>query len=187
MYDESPAAARVPLTSQDVEALLLTDGADIAADPRRVRHLLTRMRATLAAHLATTRSLQRDLEVIVEGARRRAHPVAGALEALAQCTYQEQRQVYDRRAQVLIDKVEQSQRDAEEARVAAASETNRARLVLASAAQIPELSDQVRQALLEHLAQVPLMHRPVPPAVGPVDGAFTVGPRREEGLTDVFA
>lgn len=177
MYDDRPALARVPLTSDDVEALLLTDGSQIAGDRRRVRHLLTRMRAAFAAHLETVRSMQRDVEHLQSRARTSADPVAEALSALAKCTVEQQRQVYDRRAQVLLDTVRAAQEEATAARVAAASETNRARLVLAELAARPDLPEQVRELLQRQLEQLPLIRHPAPAHVPPVDGGgFSVPP-----------
>lgn len=174
MYDDAPATARVPLASEDVEALLLTDGAEIAGNPRRVRHLLTRVRATMAAHTTKVRLLQRDLEVIREGAQRTSNAVAGALDALARCSLDEQRQVYDRRAQVLLDTIAQAQRAGDDARVAAASETNRARLALAQAAAFPGLTPAAQEHVGRCLAQIPIMRRPVTPAPAAPAGGFVV-------------
>lgn len=189
MYDDSPASARVPLASEDVEALLLTDGVDIAANPRKVRHLLTRMRATMASQMSLVRGLQRELETILEGAQRTSNPVATALDALAKCSYDEQRQVYDRRAQVLLDAVAQAQHEATQARVAASSETNRARLALAQAAGAPGLDPAVREHLAACLEQIPIMRRPaVADPVRP-EGGFVVPPAGQgpDLLPDLFA
>lgn len=178
MYDDSPVNARVPLAPEEVEGLLLTDGAEISSQPRRVRHLLTRMRATMAAHVVAVRSLQRDLESLTEG-RGVQDPVARALDALSSCSYDQQRQVYDQRAQALLDAVDLSRREGEQARVAAASETNRARVALAQAMEAPGLDEATRKHLAAALSQIPLMRRPAPAA--PVDtvGRFVVAPKLE--------
>lgn len=185
-YDDRPETARVPLTSEDVEALLLTDGAGVSGQPRRVRHLLSRMRATFAAHADVTRSLQRDLEMIAESGKRRSNPVTAALDALAALSLEDQRLVFDRRAQSLIDAVEHSRREAAAARVAAASETNRARLVLAHVLSSPDLPDGVRAQLSAALEQLPLMRQPVEAPLPQPQGGFVTEPAAVDLGSELF-
>lgn len=175
VYEASSASARVPLEPSEVEALLLTDAAGIVGSSRAVRHLLTRLRATFAAHADQVRRLQRDIERRAEADRRRANPVTAALDALAALSVDEQRLVYDRRAQVLLDAVDEANQAASRARAAAANETNRARLVLAWAAEREGLDADTRAELTAAVAQLPLMRAwaPVPAPVA-YDGAFTV-------------
>jgi len=168
-YDASPQTARVPLTAEDVEALLLTDAAELT-DRHKVRHVLTRMRATFAAHADRLRALQREVERRAEADRRRADPVKVALDALAELGPDDLRLVMDRRGQALVDAVVRANAEALEARAAAASETNRARLVLAWAAERPGLTDEVRAALAAAVEQLPLMRQPAPVPVPDVGG-----------------
>ena len=103
LYDDRPHMASVPLTAEDVDALLLTDGSAFARDPRRVRHLLSRTHAAFKAHRAQVKSLQRDVETIAASARRTKTPVAAVVRALADLSTDEQRQVYDLRGAALLD------------------------------------------------------------------------------------
>lgn len=185
VYDDSPTRALVPMTSEEIDDLLLTDGSYFLRDPRRVRHLLTRMRAAFAYHVQQMRNLQRDIEQMHATARKRATPMSAALDALRQLSLDEQRQVFDVRAQVLIDAVHAAQSDAERARTAATSEANRARFALATVLQdeavSAEVRDKVRTALLllpdsddpaGPSSPVAISHTPLPAD----NGGFVVAP-----------
>lgn len=177
MYDFSAVTANVPLGSEDVEALLLTDGGELAGDRRKVRHLLTRVRATLGAQQEQLLALRRSVEEMRQAAARRMKPVAAALDALASMSIEDQRLVYDRRAQVLLDAVQDAQGRADDALVAAASQVNRARLVLAQAAGLPGLTPQAVRLLALAVDELQVVSRP---ALAPVpavpEGAFVVEP-----------
>lgn len=172
-YDTDPRLVHVPLEPETVEALLLTDGSALVSSPGRVRHLLSRVRAAFVAHQERVRSMQRDVELMRSTAARNSQdPVTAALEALARCSPEQQRLVFDRRAQVMVATVEHANTVADAARVAAASETNRARLVLASVLSVPDLPEQVRQQVQAALEQIPVMRHPVPVPVPPTVGSF---------------
>lgn len=173
-YDDRPEASLVPLLSEEVEALLLTDASAFASKPRLVRHLLTRMRATFAAHSELVRSLRRDIEQLAEAGKRRKNPVTAALDALAALTLEEQRMVFDRRAAALVEDVIQARREADAARVAAASETNRARLVLASVLREHQLDEASRARISAALEQLPIVRGPAAAATPVPEGGFAV-------------
>lgn len=186
-YDDDPRLASVALQSEDVDTLLLTDGSFLAGSPRRVRHLLSRMRAAFSEHAEQLRSLHRDVDSMREAARVRSSPVANALEALSRLSLAEQEQVYSRRGRVLIDALNEARTQAAAARTAAASETNRARFVLSRLVESQQLPPEARDALLQALADLParmLGDGPdLVPADTPVPGEFTVAPRSEQAPT----
>jgi hypothetical protein len=188
LYDDNPALSSVPLASEEVETLLLTDGSIFARNPARVRHLLSRMRATFAFELQERRALQRDIEGMHADARTRGTPVAAALDALRALSIEEQRRVFDLRAQVLLEEVTAARSSAQRAKVAAANETNRARFALASVLEDAALGDDVRDRLRAAAALLPpaVLPQPLP---GPADpgatapGRFSVLARDEGDLS----
>lgn len=190
VYDDSPSLLHVPLTPEEVHDLLLTDGSFLARDSRRIRHLLTRMRAAFDYEVQQRRNLQRDIEHMHAAARSRATPVSAALAALRQLSIDEQREVFDMRAQALLDAVESARGDAERARTAATSEANRARFALSRVLGDGDIPAEVKTRLLAALELIPdgtLQQQPPAPSTPPPAGGFAVPPREESSdLSDAL-
>lgn len=175
MYDASPQLAHVPVDAQFVESLLLTGGQDMAT-PKAVRHILSRFRATLAEELSTRRSLERQLEEMRESRRPATDPIAAAFSALAELDAGQLREVFDVQAHGLLAQVAAANAEAAEARAAAASETNRARVAIATAASAPGLARESAAALEAALAMVPIMRLPSASGAPQVAGGFRTSP-----------
>lgn len=189
LYDDSPAQARVPLTPEELDRLLLSDGTFFAGKPARVRHLLTRVRAAYSAHTELVRHLKRDVEQITLTARSEANPVAAAASALRRLTLEEQRQLLDVRAEALIDMVRSAQEDAERVRTAAVNEANRTRFALAKVMDDPQVPADVRQKLADALAELPQTAVPAPAPVEVPDlteAGFELPSGGERGLESLF-
>lgn len=146
-YDDSDASAHTPMSAEDVDALLVSDGSTFAGNPARVRHLLTRVRASFMAHRRQIRALQRDVERIKDDSRRNADPVAGALEALGNLDDDSAGQVYDLRGRQMVAGVRTAREDAERVRVAALSDLNRARFAIGKVMVTPGMPAEVTEAL----------------------------------------
>jgi len=193
LYDDSEAMAHAPLTAEDLDTLLRSDGSFFTQDARRVRHLLTRVRAAFGTHRDQLRSLQRDVELMHADARRKASPLAGALDALRRLSAAEQRQVYDIRTGQVLDDLEQARADAERVKLAAQSEANRVRFVLAKVLADASVPAEVRRTVQDALRMLPAEVGMVTDAglvwpQAPVpDGKFTVAAAdSEEFLSDAL-
>lgn len=166
-YDDSPGAARQPLTLDDVDHLLVSDGRSLAGDGRRVRHLLSRVRATLSSHLDQVRALQRDVESLT---RQGGGGLETVRELLGQLTLKQQAELYDQRGRALLAAVEDARSDVERARTLAASEVNKARFVLGALIDDVELPVNVRQQLASAMDTLPPAQphraRPTPALAG---------------------
>jgi hypothetical protein len=189
VYDDSPLTARVPLAGDEVERLLRSDGRYFTRDPARVRHLLSRMAATSDAHARVVRQLHADVDRLVAAGKSGTAPLAGALIALGKLSVDEQRQVLDMHAGALVEQLRAATADARRVKLAAVSEANRVRLVLAQVLEDADLPPEVRDRVREYLRRLPATGQ-VPSDPAPVDvsgmlpagrGGFTVAPAEPAG------
>lgn len=176
IYNASPETAQVPLDSAEIEALLLTDGAEFVRDRAKLRHFLSRVRATNSAHLRAIRARQREIEEILEELGAQSDPVEAATVALSKCSAEQQALVYDRAGQALVWQARDAQERTQQAFLAAASDTNRARAALGQALEAEGLPDATRAGLQACLESLPVMRVPREPEPEFVAGGFNVEP-----------
>lgn len=195
VYDASPASASLPLGEDEVVRLLRTDGRFFTRDPALVKHLLSRVAATVKSHQRSVRQLHGDVDRLSASVKNRAAPLAAAVEALGRLSVDEQRQVLDVHAQGIVATLREATADARRLKLAAVSEGNRVRLVMAQVAADESIPADVKERLTVHLAALPaasdLPAEPVgvdldhdlPPGLG----GFAVEPDRADELTTLFS
>lgn len=173
-YDAAAELARVPLEDGEVQALQFSGGAALLNDRVKLRHFLSRVRATMEAHVREQRATQREMDQILASVGQSSDPFTAAVEALSRCSVEDQQEIYDVQGRRFLAEITQARQEAETAAIAAASATNRARMVLSQALEIPGLPEETRHELRRCLDSVPLMRAP---EFGPApagDGAFRV-------------
>jgi hypothetical protein len=150
-YDTSADTANVALSTEEVDRLLVTDGVFFTRDPRRVVHLLSRVRATQQRHQETLRGLHRDIAVLTEADR---HPLQKAVDALLALTPEQRKMVLNVQENAHLAELEQETARASRARAAAASDANRVRFAVSKALAHPGLPAEVDALLRDLLANL---------------------------------
>lgn len=184
-YDKSPLTAAQTVTEDELTRLLRSDLAGLGRDTDAVRHLLGRFVATLRTHQRDMRQLRTDIDRIALESKTDKTPLAAAVSALGKLSVDEQRQVLDVHAAALLADLRAATAEARRLKLAATSELNRVKLVLARVLEDPDLSPVVKGRIDAALAALPASGAlPAEPGTVDVDtvldpgrGGFTVAPK----------
>ena len=136
----------------ELEVLALSVG-DL--DAEQAAHLVSRVTATVKEQRRRMAELQTDVEKLAVREASSAHPVQRALDALAGLGPDQLAQVLDARYLEAVDRLEGERCEAERARIAMLSESNRARFALAQLLGDENLDVSVRARLEAILEQLP--------------------------------
>jgi hypothetical protein len=152
-YDDRPEAQHVPLRMDEVEALIL-NGGQVLREPRRVLHFLNRVVTTLRDQGARVSQLQQDVETIRRERSQSAHPMARAVQAIAELTEEQKQQLLDHGYLLELEKLKKAQEDAELVRLGAENEINRVRMALAGLLEDPSIPSEAKQYVRMTLGRI---------------------------------
>ena len=159
-YVPDPATRSRPLTTDEVDALILSQGKALTKDSDAMVHFLHRVSATLRDHRGRMTGLSHDFSRMQAGQITRSHPVARAIEAIAALSPQERTQVLDAGYAAEVSRLERAQEELALARTAMANESNRMRFALATFIADETLPASARQGLADAVARLQSFSKP---------------------------
>jgi hypothetical protein len=189
-YLTDPSLADTPMALSELEAYA-ADPAAFVKDPRKVPHLLRRLVATVQLYKTQITGLKTDVhDMQLRRDRAGAATTMSPRDAVRFLSPQELSAIVGGTSKQLLDHAARLQQQAEKARREANAEMSRARFVLLSVLESPDLPAGLRGRLEEQLASFGVADLHQAPPVQPagdvtVDGGMPADPGA--ALDDLFA
>lgn len=183
-YVPTPETADMPLTLDEIEGLVATDGGTLRRNPRALSHFLSRVRATSAHHIDQMQRAHAEVENLRSKARGRvgASTTLSPLDAVRYLTDEQKAGLFQGMQRDSYEATLRARRDAEEAAAAARKSVNLFKLKFLVLAEDPEVPQPVRERITAALAAIDAAAaapdedtRPVPSGLpGPQETATAV-------------
>jgi hypothetical protein len=153
-YDDRPEAQYVPLRADEVDALVMNGGQVLTRQPGRLVHFLNRVAATLREQGARVARLQADVDAIRTERAASSHPMARAVQAIAELDDAGRKALLDEGYLRELARLEEAREAAELVRLGAENEANRIRHALAELLEDPSVPSETKQHVRMLLARI---------------------------------
>lgn len=146
----------MPLTLDEIEGLVASDGAPLRRNPRTLSHFLTRVQATSVHHIDQMQRAHAEVEHLRSKARGRvgASTTLSPLDAVRYLTDEQRAALFDGLQRDSYEATTRARKEAEDAAAEARKSASLIKLKFMVLAEDPDVPQQVREKIVAALAAV---------------------------------